>query len=201
MECSRQSTSVSTSVSSSFITDKQLTSTSCLEHVVNLANIDMMSHITRITAVENATAIWKHDPDLYDNRVLGGSLNVIAAVHTIAIRVSFLFFGLHALTKTWLKIQASGQQIEYFEKIQINCKINKPLQIPLHSNVWWGSAYNMLKHALQLHKVSQSFYCFMLHWFGQPINLFLKSANALYGPITTVRHNRQVVKKIPWSAF
>jgi hypothetical protein len=100
MECSRQSTSVSTSVPGSFITDKQCASTSCLEHVVNLANVDVMSHITRIAMVENATAIWEQDPDLYDNRVLGGLLNVIAAVCTIAIKVFFLLFGLHALTET-----------------------------------------------------------------------------------------------------
>ena len=29
--------------------------TSCLEHVINLANVDVMGHITKITAVENAT--------------------------------------------------------------------------------------------------------------------------------------------------
>jgi hypothetical protein len=54
-------------------------STSCLEHVINLANIDVMGHITKIAAVENATAIWKYDPDLYGNHVLGGLLDVIAS--------------------------------------------------------------------------------------------------------------------------
>ena len=140
-------------------------STSCLEHVVNLANVDMMGHITKIAAVENATAIWEYDPNLYNNRVLGGSLDVIAAVRTIAIKVSFLFFCLYPLAESHFhKIQASGQRIEYFEKLQINCKINEPLRIPLHSNVRWGSAYNMLKRALQLRQVSQNaFYCFLLH--------------------------------------
>jgi len=57
----------------------------------NLANVDVMGHITKIAAVENATAIWEYDPDLYDNRVLGGSLDVITAVHTITIKVSFFF--------------------------------------------------------------------------------------------------------------
>ena len=46
-----------------------------------------MSHIIKITAVETATAIWEYDPDLPDNRVLGGSLDVIAAVQTVAIKV------------------------------------------------------------------------------------------------------------------
>ncbi|KAH9072763.1 hypothetical protein EDB83DRAFT_2219895, partial [Lactarius deliciosus] len=30
---------------------------------------------------------------------------------------------------------------------------------------------------------------------------FLKSADALYGPIMTVCHNGRIVKRIPWSAF
>ena len=61
----------------------------CLEHVVNLANVDIMSHITKIGAIENQTAIWEYDPDLPDNRVLGGSLDVIAAVGTISIKVCY----------------------------------------------------------------------------------------------------------------
>jgi hypothetical protein len=35
----------------------------------------------------------------------------------------------------------------------------------------------------------------------KPINLFLASADTLFGLITTVRANGQVMKKIPWSAF
>jgi hypothetical protein len=53
---------------------------SCLSHVFNLANIDNMDHITKIAAVETATAIWEYDPSLSDNRVLNGSLDVIAAI-------------------------------------------------------------------------------------------------------------------------
>jgi hypothetical protein len=50
----------------------------------------------------------------------------------------------------------------------------------------------------------------LLHFYGymlihpspfQPINLLLGSADAMFGPITTVRTNGQVTKKIPWSAF
>jgi hypothetical protein len=35
----------------------------------------------------------------------------------------------------------------------------------------------------------------------QAIDLFIVSADQLYGPITTVHSEGQVVKKIPWSAF
>jgi len=59
----------------------------CLGHVVNLGNVDVMGHITKIAAVENATAIWEYDPSREDNRVLGGSLDVIAAIRTLAIKV------------------------------------------------------------------------------------------------------------------
>lgn len=50
-----------------------------------------MSHITKIAAVENATAIWEYDPALAGNRVLGNSLDVIASVRTVAIKVSYHF--------------------------------------------------------------------------------------------------------------
>lgn len=61
----------------------------CLAHVVNLGVIAVMAHITRIAAVETTTAIWEYDPSLDDNRVLGGSLDVIAAIRTLAIKVPF----------------------------------------------------------------------------------------------------------------
>ena len=57
--------------------------------MVNIANIAVMSHITKIAAIETATAIWEYDPLLPDNRMLGGSLDVIVLVCTIAIKVLF----------------------------------------------------------------------------------------------------------------
>ena len=47
----------------------------------------VMGCITKIAAVENATAIWEYEPSLLNNRVLGGSLDVIAAICTVAIKV------------------------------------------------------------------------------------------------------------------
>jgi hypothetical protein len=61
---------------------------SCLGHIVNLGNVDIMACITKIAAVENATAIWEYDPTRDDNHVLGSSLDVIAAICTLAIKVS-----------------------------------------------------------------------------------------------------------------
>jgi len=66
----------------------ELSLISCLGHVINLGNVDVMTHITKIAVVENATAIWEYDPSREDNRILGGSLDVIAAIRTLAIKVS-----------------------------------------------------------------------------------------------------------------
>ena len=63
----------------------------CLAHVINLGNVDIMAEITKLAAVENATAIWEYDPTQADNRVLGGSLDVIAAICTLAIKVKIEF--------------------------------------------------------------------------------------------------------------
>jgi hypothetical protein len=50
-----------------------------------------MTHITKIAAVETSMAIWEYDPSLPGNRVLNGSLDVIAAIRTIAIKVRCFF--------------------------------------------------------------------------------------------------------------
>jgi hypothetical protein len=141
----------------------------CLGHVINLGTIDIMGHITKIAAVETTTAIWEYDPDLPGNQVLGGSLDIIAAIRTLAV-----------------KIQCSGQRIEYFKKLQIESGIATPFVIPLHSNIRWGSAYKMLNRA----------YCVR-----QAVQLFIAAADELFGPITVLHCNGRVFKKIPWSAF
>jgi hypothetical protein len=46
-----------------------------------------MKHVTKIAVVENAIAIWEYDPSLEGNCVLGGSLDVIAEIRTLAIKV------------------------------------------------------------------------------------------------------------------
>ena len=60
---------------------------SCLGHVVQLGNVSFMGHITRVATIENANAIWEYDPTLPENRMLSGSLDVIVAVRTLAIKV------------------------------------------------------------------------------------------------------------------
>jgi hypothetical protein len=51
-----------------------------------------MAHITKIAVVETTTAIWEYDPSLPNNRMLNGSLDVIAAIRTLAIKVHFISF-------------------------------------------------------------------------------------------------------------
>ena len=55
--------------------------------MVNLANVAVMGHITKIAVIETTNAIWEYDPELPDNRVLGGSLDVVAAIRTLAVKV------------------------------------------------------------------------------------------------------------------
>jgi hypothetical protein len=85
-----------------------------------------------------------------------------------------------------VQIQASGQRIEYFNKVQLDCGIKTPLKIPLQNNTRWGSSYKMLAQAYKLQKA---------------INLFLATADQLFGPITVICQNGHIVKTIPWSAF
>ena len=85
-----------------------------------------------------------------------------------------------------IKIQASGQCIAYFEHLQAECGITIPLSISLHSNVHWGTADGMLGRAYHLH---------------QPINLFINSADELFGLIMTIQHAGLPAKQIPWTAF
>jgi hypothetical protein len=60
---------------------------SCLEHVVNLANVAIMSHITKLAVIESTNTIWEYDPLEPSNRMLGGGLDVIATIRTLAIKV------------------------------------------------------------------------------------------------------------------
>lgn len=124
-----------------------------MAHVVNLGNVDMMNCITKTAAVENTTAIWEYDPTLEGNRVLGGLLDVIAAIRTLVIKVRADIY-LHILVFMLPQIQASGQRIEYFQSTQIRCGIPEALKIPLHSNIRWGTAFKMLDQAQRLHQVS-----------------------------------------------
>jgi hypothetical protein len=70
----------------------------CLVHTVNLANVAVMGQITKMAAMETASAIWEYNPALPDNQVLSGSLDVIATLQTIAIKVSSCFLTTYLLT-------------------------------------------------------------------------------------------------------
>ena len=71
----------------------------CLAHVLNLAIISVMSILTHIGTIETTTAIWEYDPTLPTNWALRGSLNIVSAIRTLAI-----------------KIQSMGQYITYFHQ-------------------------------------------------------------------------------------
>ena len=60
----------------------------CLAHVVNLGITDVMAVLTKTATIETTSAIWEYGPTLPGSRVLGDALDVIAAVRTLAIKVS-----------------------------------------------------------------------------------------------------------------
>lgn len=95
-----------------------------------------MTQITKEAAFETSQAIWEYDPSDPESRVLGNSLDVIAALRTLAT-----------------KIQVSGQRIQEFHKIQREFKIDPPLSLILHGNTRWGSAFGMVDRGLKLAKV------------------------------------------------
>ena len=78
-------------------------------HVVNLGNVAVMKHITKIAVLENSTSIWEYDPSRDDNHVLGGSLDVIAAIRTLAIKVRFKILSLASLNIYLIIIRSRHQ--------------------------------------------------------------------------------------------
>ena len=101
-----------------------------------------MNVITKITHVETTAAIWEFDPTLTQNQVLGSALDIVAVVQTLAI-----------------KIQASEQQIAYFERLQKECGIDVTIKIPLQSNVHWGTTDGMLARSYDLQMVCLNLFC------------------------------------------
>lgn len=145
-----------------------------------------MTQIMKKAAFETSQAIWEYNPSDPDSRVLGGSLDVIAALRTLST-----------------KIQASGQRILEFRKIQIEVGIINPLSLILHGNTRWGSVYGMVDHGIKLAKVCHLilFLTISLFCYVQAINRFIQVADVLFGSITIIRKNGKIEKKIPWSAF
>ncbi|PIL25949.1 hypothetical protein GSI_11703 [Ganoderma sinense ZZ0214-1] len=86
-------------------------------------------------------------------------------------------------------IQASGTHKQEFQRLQLANLADgqtKALVIPLHNNMHWGSALKMLS---------------WMHYLQVPVNLFVESADHLFGPITKVRHQGEATVSIPWHAF
>ena len=45
------------------------------------------THIMKIAAIKNANAIWEYNLELPGNWVVGGSLDVVVAIRTLAVKV------------------------------------------------------------------------------------------------------------------
>src|SRR6266404_8972495 len=66
----------------------------CLAHVINLSVIAIMSTITKIANVENMSSIWDFNPTLPKSHIFEGSLDVITAVRTLAVKVCYIYLTL-----------------------------------------------------------------------------------------------------------
>ena len=84
----------------------------CLSHVVNLSNVAVMGHIMKIATIETTTAIWEYNPNLPNNCMLGGNLDVITAVCTIAINVCWVHLGDLAF-KNWLPLDSGFWSVNW----------------------------------------------------------------------------------------
>lgn len=58
--------------------------------------------------------IWEYNPSLANNRVFNGSLEVIAVIRTLVIKVSLPFRFYLLISNLLPQIQSSGQRIEAF---------------------------------------------------------------------------------------
>ena len=96
----------------------------CLEHVINLANVAVMGHITKIAVVENSNAIWEYDPELPGNRVLGGSLDVVAALRTLRVVVKVCLSTIKPVDFKILDIFDRFNPPDSASSILKNCSLN-----------------------------------------------------------------------------
>lgn len=62
-------------------------SNSCFGHVIQLGIEDFMRKVTQIAIVESKQAIWDYDPQLVENQIAVGGLDVIAIIRTLAVKV------------------------------------------------------------------------------------------------------------------
>ncbi|KAG6905528.1 hypothetical protein DXG01_002232 [Tephrocybe rancida] len=63
----------------------------CLEHVSNLATVDVMDHVMKIKAIDTTSAIWDYSPGDNTNCVLNSLIDVIAMIRTLSIKAINLF--------------------------------------------------------------------------------------------------------------
>jgi hypothetical protein len=83
-----------------------------------------MTHITKIAAVEMVTAIWEYDPLLPDNCVLNGSLDIIAAIQTLAIKVCHITCSVLLILLTCNRSSRLGSVLKRLK----SCKLNVVFQ-------------------------------------------------------------------------
>lgn len=64
---------------------------SCFAHVSQLTIEAFIRVVTQVAVVAFKEAIWKFDPQLEENQVVVGRLDIIATIWTLAVKVSNIF--------------------------------------------------------------------------------------------------------------
>ena len=92
--------------------------------------------------------------------MLNGSLDVIAAICTLVIKVCFVlsclfFLFIHVVDKLFPYTRFSHQvsKLSHLKSFRSSVEYRILLKIPLHSNVQWGTTYTMLSRLYMLHLV------------------------------------------------
>jgi len=176
---------------------------SCLAHVVNLAIVDFMSHITKIAAVENATAIWEYDPTLEGNRVLNGSLDIISAIRTLAIKASPFFVSHWSCLTSIHRSNLLDSGLSTSKGFNFSAGSRSHSRFPFMETHVGGPRMACSIEHIPCVRCVRFRLCFRRSptKATQAIKLFVASADELYGPMTVIRWDGRIQKKFPGPLF
>ena len=83
---------------------------------------DVMDKITKMGAMGATVAIWKYDPNDSNNRVSGGSINVICNVWAIAVKVFFLPFCYLKFILKITRFRSLGNELNILNDFNLNTR-------------------------------------------------------------------------------
>ena len=98
----------------------------------------------KTAVIETRSMIWEYDPSDPNNCVLGGGLDIIPTIHTLAIKVC-ISVDLSCHTNSSECIDTAFRATNPEIQISPDQVYNKTsLKLTVHGNTHWGSAFGML---------------------------------------------------------